>query len=211
MIRKGDFVRISYTAKLEDGTVIDTTDEKTAKEHGIYREEAKYGDIVVVVGEGQVVKGLDEMLEGKEVGFKGSIEIPPEKAFGKYDPNKREFISISKFRERPSPGQRVLVGEKVGTVEKVIGRRVLVNYNHPLAGKKIIFDLEIKEKIEDTREKVKSLITIYTGRDVEVKVENSKAVIEKTFDPSTQKFLSEKVFKLVPEVSEIVFIERFKR
>ena len=50
-ISKGDFIRISYIAKLEDGTIIDTTDEEIAKQNDIYNENARYGDIYVVVGE----------------------------------------------------------------------------------------------------------------------------------------------------------------
>ncbi len=174
-IKQGDFIKISYTAKLEDGTVIDTTDEKVAKEYGIYDENGRYGDIVIVVGEGNVVKGLDEQLVGKEVGFKGEIVVPPEKAFGEYDPKKREIVSIRKFPERPKPGQRVRLGNRVGTVERVIGRRVIVDFNHPLAGKTIIFDIEIKEKIEKLEEKIKALFVMYTGLDVEVEVSDSTA------------------------------------
>ncbi len=174
-IKQGDFIKISYTAKLEDGTVIDTTDEKVAKEYGIYDENGRYGDIVIVVGEGNVVKGLDEQLVGKEVGFKGEIVVPPEKAFGEYDPKKREIVSIRKFPERPKPGQRVRLGNRVGTVERVIGRRVIVDFNHPLAGKTIIFDIEIKEKVEKLEEKIKALFVMYTGLDVEVEVSDSTA------------------------------------
>ncbi len=174
-IKQGDFIKISYTAKLEDGTVIDTTDEKVAKEYGIYDENGRYGDIVIVVGEGNVVKGLDEQLVGKEVGFKGEIVVPPEKAFGEYDPKKREIVSIRKFPERPKPGQRVRLGNRVGTVERVIGRRVIVDFNHPLAGKTIIFDIEIKEKVEKLEEKIKALFVMYTGLDVEVEVSDTTA------------------------------------
>ena len=218
MIKKGDFIKISYTARLEDGTVIDSTDENIAKEHGIYTEGAKYGDIIVVVGEGHVVRGLDEALEGKDVGYKGSVEVPPEKAFGEYNPDNREFVSISKFKERPTPGQRVRIGDKVGTVEKVIGRRVLVDYNHPLAGKKIIFDFEIKEKIEGTDEKIKSLFTIYTGREIDVKIENSKAIIEVPKDAVFNQYfmlgkftILDQIFKHIPEINEVIFVERFER
>ncbi len=174
-IKQGDFIKISYTAKLEDGTVIDTTDEKVAKEYGIYDENGRYGDIVIVVGEGNVVKGLDEQLVGKEVGFKGEIVVPPEKAFGEYDPKKREIVSIRKFPERPKPGQRVRLGNRVGTVERIIGRRVIVDFNHPLAGKTIIFDIEIKEKVEKLEEKIKALFVMYTGLDVEVEVSDTTA------------------------------------
>ncbi len=218
MIKKGDFVKISYTAKLEDGSVIDSTDENVAREHGIYAEGARYGDIIVIVGEGHVVKGLDEDIEGKDVGYKGSVEVPPEKAFGEYDPEKREVVSISKFKEKPQPGQRVKIGDKYGTVEKVIGRRVIVDFNHPLAGKKITFDYEIKEIIEGVEEKIKAIFQIYTGNDVAVSVENGKAVIEIPKDALFSQYfmlgkytILDQIFKHIPEIDEVKFVEKFER
>ncbi len=218
-IKQGDFIKIAYTAKLEDGSVIDTTDEKVAKEYGLYDENARYGDIVIVVGEGNVVKGLDEQLVGKKVGFKGEIVVPPEKAFGKYDPKKREIISLRKLPERPRPGQRVRIGNRVGTVERVIGRRAIVDFNHPLAGKTIIFEVEIKEKVEDLAEKVKALFVMYTGLDVEVEVEEDGKLI-RVIPPKgaslNQVFILgkydaiAKAFKLL-DVEKIEIVERFVR
>ncbi|WP_456370659.1 FKBP-type peptidyl-prolyl cis-trans isomerase [Geoglobus sp.] len=218
MIKKGDFVRIGYTAKLEDGTVIDSTDESVAKEHGVYEEGARYGDIVVVVGEGHVLRGLDEDLEGKEVGYKGTVEVPPEKAFGEYDPDNKEVVSVTKFSERPVPGQRVRVGEKTGTVEKVIGRRAIVDFNHPLAGKKIIFEYEIKELIEKPEEKVKYLFLIYTGRELVPEIEDGRVVVEVPKDAAFNQYfllgkftVVDQIFKHLPEVKEVVFTEKFER
>ncbi len=218
MIKKGDFVRISYTAKLEDETVIDSTDESIAKEHGVYEEGARYGDIVVVVGEGHVLKGLDEDLEGKEVGYRGSVEVPPEKAFGEYDEDNKEVISIAKFNEKPMPGQRVKVGEKTGIVEKVIGRRAVVDFNHPLAGKKIIFDYEIKELIENPKEKIKYLFLIYTGRELTPKIRAGKVTVEVPKDASINQFfllgkytVVDQIFRHMEDVKEVVFTEKFER
>ncbi len=215
-IKEGDFVKISYTAKLEDGTVIDSTDENVAKEHGVYEEHARYGDIVIVVGEGHVVKGLEEDIVGKEVGYKGVVEVPPEKAFGEYDPEKKEMITLKKFKEKPMPGDRVRVGDRVGVVEKVVGRRAIVDFNHPLAGKKIIFEYEIKEKIDDPAEKIKALLLIHTGRELEAKIEDGKAVIEVPREAAFNQFfilgklaVVNEIFEHVPEVKEVEFVERF--
>ena len=216
-VKQGDFIKIAYTAKLEDGTVIDTTDEKVAKEYGLYDENARYGDIVIVVGEGNVVKGLDEQLVGKKVGFKGEIVVPPEKAFGKYDPKKREIISLRKLPEKPRPGQRVRIGNRIGTVERVIGRRAIVDFNHPLAGKTIIFEVEIKEKVEDLADKVKALFVMYTGLDVEVEIENDGKLV-RVIPPKgaslNQVFILgkydaiAKAFKLL-DIDTIEIVERF--
>ncbi len=217
VISKGDFIRVSYTAKLEDGTVIDSTDEEIAKEHDIYNENARYGDIYVVVGEGHVVKGLDEDFEGKEVGYKGEVVVPPEKGFGEYDEDNKEVVSVTRFKEKPYVGQRVKIGEKIGTIERIIGRKAIVDYNHPLAGKNIIFEYEIKEKIEDDVGKVKALFVIHTGKDVEAEIEDKKVIVEVPRDAYfSQLFLIGKyravtdIFKYL-DVDEVLLVEKFEK
>jgi len=217
VIKKDDFVKIGYTARLEDGTVIDTTDEEVAKENNIFNERANYGDIIVVVGERQVITGLDEALEGKEVGFKGEITVPPEKAFGPYDPKNKDFISIKRLKEKPVIGQRIQVDNKFGFVERIIGRRVLVDFNHPYAGKTIKFDLEIKEKVEEPEKKVDALFHIYTAKHVDVKIEDKKVRVEIPRGASIdQYFMVGKysavngVFKHL-DIDELEIVEVFKK
>ena len=95
-IQKGDFIRVSYTGKNED-RVYDTTDEEVAKANEIYNEKGKYGGDVIIVGAGHTVAGLDEDLVGKDVGYSGSVTIPPEKAFGARNPELIETVPITKF------------------------------------------------------------------------------------------------------------------
>lgn len=216
-VSKGDFIRLSYIAKLEDGSIIDTSDEEIAKQNDIYNENARYGDIYVVVGEGHVVKGLDEDFEGKEVGYKGEVVVPPEKGFGEYDEDNKEVVSVTRFKERPYVGQRVKIGEKIGTIERIIGRKAIVDYNHPLAGKSIIFEYEIKERIDDDAGKVKALFVIHTGRDVEARIEDRKVIVDVPRDAYfSQLFLIGKyravteIFKYL-DVDEVLLIERFEK
>jgi|GEM_PF-90863 FKBP-type peptidyl-prolyl cis-trans isomerase SlyD len=216
-IGKGEFIKLSYTAKLEDGTIIDSTDEEVAKEAGL-SDKARYGDIVVVVGERHVIEGLDEALVGKEVGFKGTIEVEPEKAFGKYDPDNKDIITLTKLKERPVPGQRIQVGDRYGTVERVIGRRAVVDFNHPYAGKKIIFDVEIKEKIEDPIEKIKAIFLLHTVKEVDARIEEGKVIVEVPRGASFDQFFLlgkfralEEIFKHFKDINEVEFVERYPR
>ncbi len=218
MISDGDFIRLSYTAKLEDGTIVDTTDEEVAKEHGIYNENARYGDIYAVIGKGHILPGLEEDIKGKEVGYKGTVEIPPEKAFGEYNPELKDTFSINRFKERPEIGQRVRIGDRIGTVERIVGRRVIVDFNHPLAGKKIIFEYEIKEKLEKPEDKIKALFVIHTGIDVkDVKIEGEKAIVEVSSDVYLNQLFLIGRYRAVKEIfeatdiKEIEIIERFER
>jgi len=218
MISDGDFIRLSYTAKLEDGTVVDTTDEEVAKKHDIFNENARYGDIYLVVGKGHVLPGLEEDIKGKEVGYKGTVEVPPEKAFGEYNPELKDTFSVNRFKERPEVGQRVRIGDKLGTVERIVGRRVIVDFNHPLAGKKIIFEYEIKEKLEKPEDKIKALFVIHTGIDAkDVKIEDGKAVVEVSSDAYLNQVFLIGRYRAVKEifeatdVNEIEIVEKFER
>jgi len=218
MISNGDFVKLSYTAKLESGEVIDTTSAEVAKKSGIFNENTKYGDVYAVVGEGHVLKGLDEDLVGKEVGYRGEVKIPPEKAFGDYDPNKKDSFSITKFREKPEVGQRVRIGDKLGTVERIVGRRVIVDFNHPLAGKNIVFEYEIREKLEKVEDKLKALFVIHTGVELKnLSVDGEKAIVEVPSEAYLNQLFLIGRYRVVRDafrllnLKEIQIVEKFER
>ncbi|HIP89106.1 MAG TPA: peptidylprolyl isomerase [Thermococcus paralvinellae] len=168
-VAKGDVVRLHYIGRVkETGEIFDTTYEEVAKEAGIYSEKGIYGPVPIAIGAGHVLKGLDEKLEGLEVGKKYTIEIPPEKAFGKRDARLIKTFTLGQFRRQgivPFPGLEVEIetedGKKLkGKVLSVSSGRVRVDFNHPLAGKTVVYDVEIVEKIEDPIEKVKALIEL---------------------------------------------------
>ena len=176
-VKNGDFIRIDYT-EMVDGQVIAATDEETAKEKGIFSEEAAYGPHLIVLGAGQLVKGLEEDLIGKEIGYSGKVEIAPENAFGLRDPKKVEMVPANRFKEqKPYPGMRVGVENRTGTVTRVIGRKVSVDFNHPLADKTIVYEYKIVESIEEQQEKLKALIKTFARMDLEAEVKDDMAII----------------------------------
>ncbi|WP_457752151.1 FKBP-type peptidyl-prolyl cis-trans isomerase [Thermococcus sp.] len=181
-VQKGDVIRLNYTGKVkETGEIFDTTFEEVAKDAGIYREDGVYGPVPIAVGAGHVLKGLDEQLEGLEVGKKYEIIVPPEKGFGKRDPKLIKTFTLGQFRRQgiyPFPGMPVEIetdsGRKLkGRVMTVSGGRVRVDFNHPYAGKHLVYEVEIVEKIEDPIEKVKALIELRMP-----KIDSEKVVIE---------------------------------
>ena len=178
-IEKGDFIKVQYTGKFDENTVFDTTNEELAKEKEMHNPRGMYGGDVVIVGSGHTIAGLDEDLVGKEVGYTGTVEIPPEKGFGSHDPKMVESISISKFQDRRAyPGMEVEINGRRGVVTTVIGRRARVDFNHPLAGKSVTYEYTIEQKIEDNAEKIKGLLALYTGiPDLVVEINDKKASI----------------------------------
>jgi FKBP-type peptidyl-prolyl cis-trans isomerase SlyD len=216
-IKKGDFIRVSYTGKTDEGHVFDTTNEDVAKANNIYNEKGKYGGDVIIVGAMHTVAGLDEDLIGKKVGHTGSVTMPPEKAFGIRNPELIESIPITKFQTRPQMGMRVEVDGRPGTVIKVIGRMTQVDFNRYLAGQTLTYDYEIKEKIDDNERKIKGLLGLYIGRELPVQVNDSSATIE--VEPAltyNQRWLMSKL-QIAREIikntdiKEITYIEKYNQ
>lgn len=178
-IEKGDFIKVSYTGKFDDEKIFDTTDEELAKSNNIYNDRGMYGGDVVIVGAGHTIVGLDEDFVGKDVGYSGTVEIPPEKGFGEHNLKLVESVSITKFKDRKVyEGLEVEVNGQRGVITKVIGRRVRVDMNHPLAGKTVIYEYNIEKLLDDEVEKIQGLFSLYTGlQDLDVEVSNGTATI----------------------------------
>jgi FKBP-type peptidyl-prolyl cis-trans isomerase 2 len=159
---KGDFVLIDYVAKIaETGEVFDTTLEEISRREGIYKEGEIYEPKLVVIGEGWVLKTLDEALLNLELEKTATIEIPPEKGFGNRDPDKVKMYPLRKFLAQgitPRVGMRIEVNGKMATVRSVGAGRVQLDFNPPLAGKTLIYEVTIKKKLETFEEKIRALI-----------------------------------------------------
>ncbi len=216
-VKNGDFIRLIYTGAT-DGIVFDTTDEQTAKDAGIHNPQAAYGPVVIHVGSGHVVNGLDEALVEKEIKEEYTLELPPEKAFGLHDDSLLESLPVTKFKEDPVPGARVQVEGKEGIVVNRIGRRVVVDFNHPLAGKAVTYTYTILEMVESIEEQVKGLIRLYTQRDMDVT--HVEGVISITLPPGIQydrrwllwrgRVIND-IFSMIENVQEITLLENFTR
>ncbi len=208
-IEKGDFIKVSYTGRFDDEKVFDTTNEELAKDNDIFNERGMYGGDVVIVGAGHTIVGLDEDFAGKDVGYSGTIEILPDKGFGEHDPKLVESVSITKFKDRQAyEGLEVEINGQKGVVTKVIGRRVRVDMNHPLAGKPVTYEYTIEKVLEDKVEKIQGLFSLYTGlQDLDVEVSGSTATIITPASLSyNQRWLMSKA-RIATEIIENVGVE----
>jgi FKBP-type peptidyl-prolyl cis-trans isomerase SlyD len=161
-IQLHDFVEVDYTGKLPEGVVFDTTSADVAKKNGIASGKTSYGPLVICVGERQILPGIDAQLVGKEIGKSYIMNLSAEQAFGKRDIKKMRIVPINNFREHnlmPQPGLQVDVDGEIGFVTSVSGGRVIVNFNHPLAGKDVVYDVMVKRKISDVKEKIEHYVS----------------------------------------------------
>ena len=159
---KGDFVLIDYTARVkETGEVFDTTTEDVAKKEKLYKEGENYEPNLVVIGEGWVLKALDDSLLTLELDKVAPVEIPPEKAFGNRDPEKVRLIPLRRLTAKgitPQLGMRVEYEGKLAIVRTLGAGRVQLDFNPPLAGKTLVYDVIVQKKLEIIKEKINALI-----------------------------------------------------
>jgi len=135
MIKKGSKVKVHYTGKLTNGKVFDTSVEKEPLE--------------VVVGQSGLIKGFEDGLMGMKEGEKKTIEITPEDAYGQLIEGRTQEVEKSMLPEEIQVGMALQANGEVGTmvvtVKEIKEETVVLDANHPLAGKDLTFELEVLE------------------------------------------------------------------
>lgn len=202
---KGDFIEFNYTGKTAEGVVFDTTVEAIGKKAGIKHD---FNPVVMCLGQGQLLVGLDKALVGKEVG-KHSIALKAEEAFGKKDAKKIQLVPMSKFTKeglKPYPGMQIDVDGTLASVKRISGGRVLVDFNHPLSGHDVVYDVEILKKVEDLGTKVDSYVKNSFGN-IKHELEEDKLTLYVHAEvPAEIKEIFDKNFaEVLPEIKEINF------
>ena len=136
--KNGDRVRVHYTGRLEDGQQFDSSRDGAPLEF--------------TVGAGEVIPGFDEGVRGMVPGESRTIEIEPEDAYG--PPREQLVGTISRehaqFPVEPQVGMNFLLPLQDGNqlevvVTEVTDTHVTIDGNHPLAGRKLVFDIELVE------------------------------------------------------------------
>tara|TARA_Y100000310_G_scaffold343987_1_gene454390 strand:+ start:1436 stop:2107 length:672 start_codon:yes stop_codon:yes gene_type:complete len=201
-LKDKEFIEIEYTGKTkEDEIIFDTTDEKVAKDNELFNEQVTYGPVIVCLGEGHIIQGLDKLIIGKEPGDY-SFDILPEDAFGKKDPKFIQLIPSSKFAKqgiKPMPGMQVNVDNHMGIIKTVSGGRTIVDFNHPLSGKEVVYTVKIIKKITDTKKQVEALLKLaFQMKAPEVKEEDGKfkVLFEHELPDEVKKSIKDKIVEL---------------
>ncbi|WP_411967496.1 FKBP-type peptidyl-prolyl cis-trans isomerase [Haloferax sp. YSSS75] len=151
-IERGDRVAIDYVGCFEDGTVFNTSRYDVAVEHGLFdaqeRSEEEYTPQSFVVGAGEIIEGLDEAVVGMAVGDEATVTVAPEDAYGEFDEERVRTYDPEAFESMvgadPDVGLHVHAENGLhGDVVAVREDAVEVDFNHELAGKTLVFDVEI--------------------------------------------------------------------
>ncbi|NBB74758.1 MAG: peptidylprolyl isomerase [Bacteroidetes bacterium] len=150
--KEGDTVQVHYTGKLKDGTVFDTSEE---------REPLSF-----TIGEERVIPGFEKAVVGMEPGDTKTEELPPAQAYGEH----REDMVMELERDQlpdnlePKVGQQLQLrmqnGQEVPVVITELGEEsVTIDANHPLAGKDLVFEIELVEIGEDSEAEGSNIVT----------------------------------------------------
>jgi peptidylprolyl isomerase len=137
-VKKGDTIQVHYTGKFEDGKEFDSS---------LSRQPLQFE-----VGAGRVIKGFEDAVVGLQAGEKKTVTIPAEDAYGSYDENLLIEIPKKNVPEGVTPevGMRLQLVNQQGqaahvVVTEIVDETVRLDANHPLAGKTLVFDLEVLE------------------------------------------------------------------
>lgn len=224
-LQKGDFILIDYVAKVkETSEVFDTTIEEVAKKERLYREGEIYEPKLIVVGEGWVLKALDESFPTMEVEKPATIEIPPEKAFGARDPEKVRRVPLRQLTAKgitPALGMRLEYDGKMAIVRAIGAGRVLLDFNPPLAGKTLVYEVTVKKKLETLEEKIAALIHRripsvdvekfkFTAKAKTVSIEMPEEAFYLEGIQVAKRGIALDIQKFFPEITAVKFTETFR-
>lgn len=220
---KGSLILIDYTAKVKDSNeVVETTITEDAKKHNLFQENIKYQPKLVSVGESWVLKGLDDALANAKAGDKLTVDVTPDKGFGERDSGKVRMIPLRKLGEdadKVGVGDTIEVDQKEGVVRFVGSGRVQVDFNHRLAGKTIVYDVNVLKALETNEDKINGVLKRHmpvedskissklTGNSLDV------TIPEELFGAETLRvikhFVQMDIFKFVPTLEKINFVETY--
>jgi peptidylprolyl isomerase len=222
-LEKGSLILLDYTAKIKDtNEIFETTRENDVKNSEDFDPSRKYEPRLLGVGEGWVLKGLDDALLDANMDEPLNIEIPPDKAFGERDPSKVRMIPLRKLGEKANEvgvGDVIELDERMGIVRFIGSGRVQVDFNHKYAGRTLIYDATIVKKIETDDEKIASLVRRrlpIDSADIHFEKKDSELEIhvpEKIFLLDGLQIIKRGIVgdisKFVPGFQNIVFIEKY--
>ena len=133
-IEQGTKVKLHFSLALEDGSLIDSNFDK---------QPASF-----IIGDGNLLPGFESAILGLESGQKREFTIPPENAFGQHNPQNVQDVDRTNFAEDKLEIGAVFSfqngdGELPGVIIGIEDEKVMIDFNHPLAGQSILFKVEI--------------------------------------------------------------------
>ncbi|MFH1106663.1 MAG: peptidylprolyl isomerase [Candidatus Micrarchaeota archaeon] len=147
-VQAGDVVSVEYVGKFENGTLFDTNVQAEAEKAGL-PVSPSYDLLTFTIGTRQMIPGFEAAVVGMKAGDKKTASIPPEEAYG--EPSDENVMQIP-VANITTGGEDVSVGMMLyatsgmsGVVTAINGSNATIDFNHPLAGKTLVFDITVKD------------------------------------------------------------------
>jgi FKBP-type peptidyl-prolyl cis-trans isomerase 2 len=175
--QKKDFIEVEFTGKVKEGSIFDSNIKADLEQ---LNPEANPKPFIFSLGEGMFLKGIDDFLIGKDIG-KYTVELSPEKAFGLRVPEFVQMVPIKVFRGQnlnPAVGAVFNFDGRMAKVLSNSSGRVMVDFNHPLAGKNVVYEINVLRKVDALNEKVKAFTDFLFRREFKFTIEGNKITLE---------------------------------
>ncbi|MEM4554711.1 MAG: peptidylprolyl isomerase [Candidatus Anstonellaceae archaeon] len=187
-VKKGDLVLLEYTGSLvSTGEVFETTDENVAKQAGIYQKDTRYGPKLVLFGSGSVMEGVEDAICAAQLGKEENFLVRPEKGFGNRLPGLVRIVPYSDFAKQgihPKPGMVLTLDGVLARIKSVGSGRVIVDFNHPMAGESLLYKIKVLEVISEDKKKIASILSYLS---LEASVSEKDGKLEVSFPASAPK------------------------
>ena len=212
MIKKGDFIRVEYTAYDDKKNMFDSTSGEIAKQlHG------KEGPLLIIFGSDRLIQGLEEAVATMHKGDKKELTIQPEKAFGFRSKDLiKVFPESELLRRNINPRVGVVLeldteeGKLFGNIKSINSGRVTMDFNHPLAGKIVKYEITLVDLIHENKEKISSMLEdmdlngkiIVNGDSVEIEMSKPKDDKKQDYEQKKQ-FLPEMIKTFITDIKNV--------
>jgi FKBP-type peptidyl-prolyl cis-trans isomerases 2 len=185
----GDFLKVDYTMwDAASNEIIYTTNAETAKKANIYDDKVVYKHSIIILGSNNTIKGLNDILKDMKEKETKKFTLESKEAFGERNEDLVYVVPLSKLKNQninPYPGMSVDVDNTRMIVKSVNSGRVVLDANHPLAGKKLIYEVTLIKQLKTINEKIEGLIDMYNIKHSNIEVKDDSAII--SFDNSVNK------------------------
>lgn len=199
MVEDGDVVKIDYIGRIQNtGEIFDLTSEEAAEEEGYDTEGMELGPVEALIGADHLISGLENAVREMEEGESMEVSVAAADAFGDRDSDQVRTIPEREFEEydvRPRRGMVVEVDGQRGKIISKTSGRVKVDFNHPLAGKDLAYEIDLLEVLDNAEDRVDAVLAFY-GLDeagAEASVEDETVTVELPDDAADNDDLREQL------------------
>lgn len=213
-------VLVDFTARLPDGSVIDTTQEK---DHDADLPVMRLKPRLVSLGYPSfvVARGLEEALKGAEMNVPQTIQVEPKDAYGAWDRKMVRMVTVRKLDdpEKYGVGDEIVIGGRTGIIKFMSSGRVQIDYNHKYAGKTIQYDFTITDLLDADDAKIGAILREtgmgeepdYTLLEESLDITIPNEMTKSEFLQSRIHQLQMNIFRFVPNIKNIQFIIKFTK